>query len=76
MEKIKFEKAMERLEEILRELENGELSLDEALGAYDEAVKLVKVCSERLSEAETRVKMLVKGADGSISDVPFDKNED
>lgn len=72
MEKIKFEQAMERLEDILRSLEGGELALDEALGAYEEAVGLVKICSERLNEAQSRVRMLVKMNDGSISDAPFD----
>ena len=72
MENIKFEQAMQRLEEIMRSLEDGELTLDEALSSYDEAVKLVKVCSDRLTEAETRVKMLVKSQDGSVSDCPFD----
>ena len=72
MENIKFEAAMERLEEILKLLEDGDMSLDGALSAYDEAVKLVRVCSARLNEAESRVKMLLKGADGAVSDCPFD----
>lgn len=75
MENLKFEKAMEKLEEILSSLEGGNLSLDEALEAYDEALKLVKVCNSRLSDAEARVKMLVKSSDGTVSDCPFDIND-
>ena len=75
MKNLKFEEAMERLEEILRSLESGELSLDNALEAYDEAVKLIKVCNSCLGEAESRVKMLVKSKDGSVSDCPFDLDD-
>ncbi len=75
MENIKFEDAMVRLEGIIRKLEAGSLSLDESLSAFEEAVGLVKLCNEKLSSAEQKVRILTEGADGAISDKPFDGNE-
>ena len=70
----KFEEAMLELEGIVRRLEAGALSLDESLSAFEEAIGLVKLCNEKLEAAEQRVRMLTEGADGSISDKPFDDN--
>jgi len=69
---LNFEEAMLSLEDIVRKLENGGLSLDESLSAFEEAVKLVKLCNEKIEAAEHKVKMLVENADGVITDVPFD----
>lgn len=52
---LSFEKAMERLEEIVNCLENGKLSLEEALETYNEGVKLSQYCNIRLEEAEGRM---------------------
>jgi len=54
MAEIKFEKAVERLEKIVDELESGSLDLDESLKAYEEGVKLIKLCSKKLNEAEKK----------------------
>ena len=70
----KFEEAMLELEGIVRRLEAGALSLDESLSAFEEAIGLVKLCNEKLEAAEQRVRILTEGADGSISDKPFDNN--
>ena len=70
----KFEEAMLELEGIVRRLEAGALSLDESLSAFEEAIGLVKLCNEKLEAAEQRVRILTEGADGSISDKPFDDN--
>ena len=61
-----FEEAMKRLEEIVRLLENGQVSLDESIKLYEEGVALVKLCNSRLDNAEHRVKILTMGADGSV----------
>ena len=73
---IKFEDALMRLEEQVRRLEGGALTLDESLTAFEEAIKLVKLCNARLEKAELRVRMLTEGADGSITDVPFDSADE
>ena len=69
---LSFEEAMLSLEDIVKKLEAGGLSLDESLKAFEEAVKLVKFCNQKIEVAEQKVKMLVEGSDGSVSDVPFD----
>jgi 5-methyltetrahydrofolate--homocysteine methyltransferase len=48
------------------------LTLDESLATFEEAVKLIKVCNEKINSAEQKVKMLIQNADGSVSDAPFD----
>ena len=73
---MKFEEAMVLLEDIVRKLESGSLPLDESLDAFSDAVKLVKICNEKLSEAEQKVKILTEGADGAIVDLPFDINNE
>ena len=73
---MKFEEAMLSLEDIVRKLEGGGLSLDESLSAFEEAVKLVKFCTEKLDEAEQKVRILTESADGSITDLPFDTSNE
>ena len=74
-EEIKFEKAMEKLEEIVEALEAGDLSLEDALKRYEEGVKLSVICQKRLSQAEKKVEMLVRSQDGKFSKEPFDYDE-
>ena len=68
---IKFEEAIEKLETIVRDLEGGNLSLDESISAYEEAMGLVKVCYKRLSDCEIRVRQLTESGDGAVTDIPF-----
>ena len=72
MKEMNFEEAIAKLESEVKRLEGGNMSLDESIGAFEEAVKLVKVCNERLEKAERRVRLLTEGTDGVITDVPFD----
>ena len=69
---MKFEEALLLLEEKVRLLESGNMSLDESIDAFEEAIKLVKICNDRLENAERRVRMLTENVDGMVSDVPFD----
>ncbi len=71
MAKQNFENAMQKLEEITKELEVGELPLEKALQRFEEGVKLSKFCSEKLEETEKRVTILLKGMDGDILEKPF-----
>ena len=72
---LTFEEAMEALELAVAKLENGSLSLDESLVQFEEAVKLVKICNEKLECAKQKVRILTEGADGAITDAPFSVNE-
>lgn len=57
---MKFEEAMERLEKITEELEQGNLSLDGALARFEEGMKLIGFCEKRLDEAEKKIQVLIK----------------
>lgn len=64
MPKKTFEQAIKRLEEIVAELEEGNLPLEESLKIYEEGVELTKFCFTKLNETEDKIKTLVKtGAD-------------
>ncbi|HLO25084.1 MAG TPA: exodeoxyribonuclease VII small subunit [Geobacteraceae bacterium] len=63
----KFETALKKLEEVVKKLEGGELSLDESLKAFEEGVKLAAFCSRKLDEAEKRVELLVRQKDGTFA---------
>lgn len=69
--KLTFEEAIDSLEKIVEKMDAGELSLDESLASFEEAVKLVKYCNAELEKAEQRVRVLTESADGSVSDAPF-----
>ena len=74
--KKNFEEAFSSLEDIVKKMESGELSLDESLDAFEEAIKLVKFCNSELERAEQKVRILTDGADGVITDEPFANIED
>lgn len=61
---ISFESALARLEQIVRALESGEISLDRSISLYEEGVRLVGICNSTLSNAERRIKILVDGGNG------------
>lgn len=64
MEKeIKFEKVMERLEEIVQTLEKGDLPLEDSLKVFEEGIRLSGLCMAKLDEAEKRVEILVRDKD-------------
>ena len=72
---MKFEEAMLKLEESVRLIEGGTLSLDESIEKYEEALKYVRICNDTLEKAEQKVRILTESTDGSISDRPFDQDE-
>jgi exodeoxyribonuclease VII small subunit len=67
-----FEKSLARLEEVVRRLESPQLSLDEAMKLFEEGVDLSRECQKQLEEAEGRVEILLKKADGKMAAEPFD----
>ena len=60
-----FEKSMERLEQIVRAMERGDVALDESLKLFTEGTELVRACGKLLDDAEMQVQKVVKGADGN-----------
>ena len=71
-----FETSLKRLEEIVKKLENGELSLDSALQLFEEGIKLSRFCHTKLEEAERRVEILLKTSSGQPRAVPFESENE
>ena len=69
---MSFEEAMEKLENSVLNLESSSLSLDDSIGEFEEAVKLIKFCEDKLSSSKQKVRILTESNDGSITDAPFD----
>ena len=66
-----FESALKSLEEIVSQLEAGDLALDRALELFEEGVKISRFCNAKLEEAQRKVEMLTRGADGRLTEKPF-----
>jgi exodeoxyribonuclease VII small subunit len=61
---LNFEGAMNRLEEIVEQMESGKMMLEELIVRYEEGMKLVKVCQERLASAEQRIEIITRNNAG------------
>ena len=68
---VEFETALKKLETIVENLENGDLSLENALKQYEEGVRMAEVCSKRLAAAEKKVEVLMKTTGGKLKAAPF-----
>jgi len=75
MAKKNFETALTRLEEIARELEEGNLTLESSLKKFDEGMKLVQLCSQKLDESQQQIDILLN-KNGTLTPVPFQAEED
>ena len=74
MKDMKFEEAIARLESVVARLEEGSVSLDDALAGYEEGMALVRLCKERLNAAEARM-MLVRDGENGAETVPFTEGD-
>jgi exodeoxyribonuclease VII small subunit len=74
-EGLSFEAALQRLEEVLDSLEHGDLPLEEARRAFEEGVRLVRLCHQKLDEVERRVELLLKDEAGRFFTRPFPEEE-
>lgn len=72
---LKFEQALRRLEEIVEEMEAGEVSLEELLKKYEEGMKLAQFCQAKLNEAQQRIEVLTKGKGNEARLQPFTQRE-
>jgi exodeoxyribonuclease VII small subunit len=61
-----FETSLHRLEQIVKKLEGGDLPLDEAMKLFEEGIALSQQCQKQLEEAENKVEILLKKADGKV----------
>jgi exodeoxyribonuclease VII small subunit len=71
MAKKTFEQALKQLEQIVQDLESGDIPLEKAIKKFEEGIELSKFCAEKLDESEKRVTMLTQDAAGNVSDLPF-----
>ncbi|MBQ3792003.1 MAG: exodeoxyribonuclease VII small subunit [Clostridia bacterium] len=71
-ETMTFEKALARLEEIVKSLESGQASLDDSLTLFTEGVTLVKFCNEKLDGAEQKVRVLTTDPEGKAETKPLE----
>jgi exodeoxyribonuclease VII small subunit len=69
-----FESALKSLEDIVAQLEAGDLTLDRALELFEEGIGISRFCGSKLDEAERKVEVLIKAADGTMKEVPFSED--
>lgn len=70
-----FEESMKQLEQLVDELEDGDLPLEDALKKFEEGVALSRFCMEKLNETEKRVSLLLSGPNGDIRETGFFSDE-
>ena len=73
-QELNFEQAMDRLEEIVSELENGDVPLEKAIDLFQQGMKLSQVCGSKLEEVERKIEMIVE-EDGELRKKPFQSDE-
>jgi exodeoxyribonuclease VII small subunit len=71
-----FESSLDELEQIVRQLEGGDLPLDRSLELFERGVRLSRECQKRLDEAERKVEILLRGNDGAYRPTPFEEPEE
>ncbi|OGW84633.1 MAG: exodeoxyribonuclease VII small subunit [Omnitrophica bacterium RIFCSPLOWO2_01_FULL_45_10] len=73
MAEMKFEEGLKRLEKIVCDLEDGNLSLEESLEKYEEGIRLSKMCAKKLEIAKKKVEILLKSEDGTVELKDFEE---
>ena len=79
MEELKvkdFESSLKSLEDIVTKLEGGDLTLDRALELFEEGIRISRFCNSKLEEAERKVEVLIKTADGALKEEPFSEDSE
>jgi exodeoxyribonuclease VII small subunit len=71
-----FEEALKKLESLVEAMESGDLPLETLLAKYEEGAKLVKICQEKLTEAELKIQQLEKNVAGEMKLKPIDMSEE
>jgi exodeoxyribonuclease VII small subunit len=74
-EQPSFEQALERLEEIVAQLEEGGYPLSKLTSLFEEGTKLARLCQEKLDSTERRLTELVRDAEGGLTERPLDDND-
>lgn len=74
IEKLSFEDALKELETIVKRLEEGKVSLEDAIASYERGTQLKSHCEKKLRDAKMRVEQIVVGQDGQLSTKPVEFN--
>ena len=69
---LSFEDSMQRLDEIVKALEKGDVTLNDSMAMFEEGTALIRRCTELLDSAQQQVVRLKKGPDGAPEELPFD----
>ena len=69
---LTFEEAFRELEETVRRLEEGDLTLDESIALFERGMRLAEYCGEKLDQAELKVKQLIPSVGGEVEIAPFE----
>lgn len=72
MQKIDFETSMEELENIIKELESGDLPLEDAIKKFESGMKYSTYCNDMLDKTEKKISILLEDANGNIKEEPFE----
>jgi len=72
----KFEDSLKKLEQIVDRLEEGDLALDESLKLFEEGIRLSRLCTKQLEEAERKVDILLKGNGKTVETKSFEVDEE
>jgi len=75
LDPLPFEEALKRLESIVEAMESEDLPLETLLARYEEGTRLVKICQEKLAEAELKIQQLEKNAAGEMKLKPMEQPE-
>ena len=67
---------MEEREKVVERLESGELSLEDSLAAFEDGIRLVKFCNQKLSEVEKKIELLMRDKEGKLQLRTLDTTED
>lgn len=76
MEELSYEESMKELEQVVKELEGNELTLDESIEKFEKGMKLSKHCSKLLDGAEKKIALLIEKEDGSVATEKFELPEE
>lgn len=68
---LSFEEAMKELESVVVSLENGDLTLEDALGMFEKGIKLTALCNKKLDTAEKKISVLLENKDGTFKEKDF-----
>ena len=71
---LDFEQSLADLQTLVERLENGELSLEDSLGAFEQGIRLTRDCQASLAQAEQKVQILME-RDGELEEAPFDADQ-